>query len=251
MPVFTAFQNTDIQGLNDNLLLALSGGIPGTGLATEATLLQVRDNLTTGGNSAAVLLALINTNAGNIATYTNNTVTELSNILAKLNGSIQVKGKLISSDINLTRPANVTAYTALDAVSDSTSAPTVLTFANIVTTAGDTGYITKALIVTDQSTNIARFKLHLFNTAPTAINDNAAQTILYANRATYIGYISWNACGTEGTGSDCAYSLADTLRLAFTSGATTSLFGLLETLDGFTPASGQKFYIKLLNDANG
>lgn len=145
----------------------------------------------------------------------------------------------------LTRPADTTAYAAKDAISNSTSAPTYLTFANLARVSGGSGYIVKAQLMTNQSTNVAQYRLHLFNTAPTAINDNSPYTLLWANRASRVGYIDFGAAATEGSGSDAANSQNDTARLHFVTSGSASLFGILETLSAFTPASDQVFYIAL------
>jgi hypothetical protein len=154
--------------------------------------------------------------------------------------------RLASATAAFTRPADTNAYAANDAVANSTSAPAVLTFANLVRVGGQGGYITKARIWTDQSTCAARFRLHLWNVTQTPINDNAAFTLLWANRAAYVGSITFAAAATEGSGSDAAAAADATLRLPFV--ATGSLVGLLETLDIFTPASGQRFFIELTAD---
>lgn len=150
------------------------------------------------------------------------------------------------------RPADTNAYAALDAVANSTtaSAVTILTFASMGARPGGSGFITKAKLQTDQSTCVARFRLHLFNSAtPTIPADNAAFTHKFADASLYLGCIDFDACRTEGAGSDGAYSLNTTIRLHFTCGAAlTSLFGLLETIDVFTPASGQNFRIALATD---
>jgi hypothetical protein len=163
----------------------------------------------------------------------------------------KVGGNMTTAAVTLTRPANTTAYTAKDAVSNSTSSPTVLTFSDLARVNAGSGYIVKARLMTNQSTNTARYRLHLFDTAPTAINDNAAYTLLWANRATRIGYVDFAACQTEGSGSDAANSRNDTVRLPFVcASASRAVYGLLETLDAFTPASGQLFYIALTADNN-
>ena len=152
------------------------------------------------------------------------------------------------STVELTRPSDTTAYAAKDAVTNSTTAPTVLTFSNLTKRTGSEGYIVKARLLTDQSTNTARFRLNLYKTAPTAINDNSPHTMLYTNAANRIGYIDFAAASTEGTGSTGAGALNAEIRLPFTSGSATAIYGMLETLDAFTPASGQKFYIELTAD---
>lgn len=162
----------------------------------------------------------------------------------------EVGGRMNSASPSFSRPADTTAYAAKDAVSDSTSSPTVLSF-DLARVAAGSGYIVRALLITNQSTCTARFRLHLFRTSPTAINDNSPQTLLWANRTASASYIDFSACATEGTGSDCAQSLNDTVRLpVIFAGGSTTIYGLLETLDAFTPASGQSFTIKLNADVN-
>lgn len=163
----------------------------------------------------------------------------------------EVGGKMAVVGVTLTRPADTTAYAAKDAVSDSTSAPTVLTFANLARINAGSGYIVKARLMTNQSANIARFRLHLYHTAPTAINDNAAHALLWANRANRIGYIDFSACQTEGSGSDAANGVNDAVRLSFVcASGSRAVYGLLETLDAFTPASAQVLYVELTADLN-
>jgi hypothetical protein len=163
----------------------------------------------------------------------------------------EVGGKLTTSTASFTRPADTTAYAAKDAVSNSTTAPTVLTFTGAGRAAGGTGYITGVRLTTDQSTNGAQFRLHLYAIAPTAINDNAAQTLLWADRAKRIGYIDIGPLVTEGAGSDAAGALNADIRLPYKCDtADTHLYGLLETLTAFTPASAQNFHIALALDQN-
>lgn len=154
-----------------------------------------------------------------------------------------------TSSVEITRPADATAYAAFDAVASSSTAPTILTFSNINPSSFQNCYITKAKLFTDQSANTARFRLGIYISSVTAVNDNAQQTLLYANNGIKIGSIDFDACSTEGTGSTGAASLNTTIRLPFLISGTT-IYALLETLDAFTPASGQKFWIELTTDCN-
>jgi hypothetical protein len=182
--------------------------------------------------------------------------------IASNQSALAVKGNIIVSSLTLTRPADSNAYIAKDVVSNSTSSPSVLTFTNIVSTGGQSGYLVKGRLLTNQSTNVARFRLHLYTVAPTAIADNAPFTLLATNAANRIGYIDFPACQTEGSGSDAAnsmYTIGTLNNLTIQSpqgaipfvSATRSLFGILETLDAFIPASEQTFFIELTADVNG
>lgn len=176
----------------------------------------------------------------------------LAVVVASDQAAVPVGGTTATTSVTRTRPADTTAYTALDTVADSTSAATVITFTNMARANGGSGYITKALLKTDQSTNVASFRLHLYNAAPgTLINDNAAFTDLWVDNAAYIGYIDFDPCSTETASSTAAKSLNNSIRLAFVcGGSTTSLFGVLQTRTAFTPASAQNFLIKLTAEQN-
>ena len=152
-----------------------------------------------------------------------------------------------TSSASFARPADTTPYSALDVVSDSTSAPTVLTFTGVGRSAGAGGIITKARILTDLKTCTARFRLHLYSVAPTAINDNSPMLALWANRAVRVGKIDFVAMTTEDpTSSTAAYSEFVDIPLPFNCATgSNKLYGILETLDIFTPASAQNFFIEL------
>lgn len=152
------------------------------------------------------------------------------------------------------RPADTTAYAALDAVSNSTSAPTILTFAGAARVNGGSGYIVKAQICTDLAICTALFRLHLFNLSTIAAkNDNAQYDSLWTSRAARVGYIDFSACSQEGTGSTSAFSIValSTGPLPYVcDAADTALYGLLQSRGIWTPASAQNFNIQLMVDKN-
>lgn len=164
-------------------------------------------------------------------------------------GEVGTNGVRVS--VELTRPADTTAYAINDVVSNSTTSPTVLTFSNVARVNAGSGYIVKARILTDQKANVAAFRLHLFHTSPTATNDNAAYPLLYANAANRIGYIDFPAMNTEDATTSTAANTLWTGQLHFVcASASRDIYGVLETKTVFTPASGQKFYIELNSDNN-
>ena len=165
----------------------------------------------------------------------------------------QLFNKVIAVEFN--RPANTTAYTAKDAISNATSSPSLITFSGITPDISQFGYITKIRLMTNNvnwaSTNAAVIKLHLYKNPVTAINDNDAFTLLYANRASRIGTITFSALSTEGTGSDAAIAIW-TGALAFESRpSNNTIYGMLE-VDSFsgtlTPTNAQSFFIEITTD---
>lgn len=145
------------------------------------------------------------------------------------------------------RPADTTAYTAMDAVANSTTVPAVMTLAVLVNVSHwGGGLIRRIRLTTDQAACVARFKVHFFrSTTLTLSNDNAAFKKLAANWSAKVGEWTSVALTTEGTGSDIAGAEDATLNLPFTS-TDGNLYALLETLDGFTPASAQNFWLEIV-----
>ena len=137
----------------------------------------------------------------------------------------------------------------MDAVSNDTATPAPISFENAARVAGGSGYITKAKIFTNVSTNNIRYRLNLYSSAPAAIADNALFTRLWTDRANLVGWIDFDGMTTEGTGSNAAVSITSSIRLPYRCAGTT-LFGLLETRDAFTPTSGQQFSIELTVETN-
>ncbi|RYD57028.1 MAG: hypothetical protein EOP56_09480 [Sphingobacteriales bacterium] len=163
----------------------------------------------------------------------------------------EVGGNTVVVAASFTRPSDTAPYTALDVVGNTGTAA-VITFSGLARINGGSGYITKLRIMTDQSTNTARYRLHLYSVAVTAIADNSPFTLLWTNRANRIGAISVDAgLITEGTGSTAAYGGTSTVRMAYKAATgATAIYGILETLDAFTPASAQNFYIELTAENN-
>ena len=160
---------------------------------------------------------------------------------------LPVGGKSLTSTCTFTRPADTTAYSINDVIADSTSAPTVISFTNIARAVGGQSYIVKVRIMTDQKTCTARMRLALFQTAPTLINDNSPKTRLWANRVISLGSIDFDPMTTEdATNSTAASAMWTSAPVNIVcDAASTTIYGILSTLDAFTPASAQQFYIAI------
>lgn len=164
----------------------------------------------------------------------------------------QVSGNLVTIAREFTRPANTTAYTAGDAVGDSTSALTMQELANAARVSGGSGYIVGVRLATDKKSITPRIRVHFFSAnGATLANDNEAWKDLYADSSKRVGYVDLPAMttGTDTTNSDMSRSLDLTVRVPYVCNAT-SLYYVLEALDAFTPASGQKFNLTVTCDRN-
>lgn len=164
----------------------------------------------------------------------------------------EVGGNLAMIATEFTRPSDTTAYAANDVVSDSTSATTMQALANAARASGGSGYITGVRVTTDKKSITPRIRVHFFNTTgATLAADNAAWKEVYADASKRIGYVDLPAMTTaaDTTNSDMSRTLDLGVRIPYTCVAT-SLYYVLEALDAFTPASGEKFTVTIFADRN-
>lgn len=166
-----------------------------------------------------------------------------------------VSGMLVVKSVELTRPADTTAYAANDVVSDSTSATTPLTIAGVARFNGGSGYIVGMRLVTNLKSITPHIRVHLLSSIAslTVAADNVAYKAVYADIAKRIGSYDLAALSTpaDTTNSDLSGVTDFTMRIPFICGAAVAdIYVVLETLDIFTPASGEKFTLFLDLDQN-
>lgn len=124
---------------------------------------------------------------------------------------------------------------------------------------GGNGYIVKARLMTDLTTFLDQVRVHIYSKPVAAILDNALFTLLWANRASRLGYIDLPALATEGSGSDAAAAVATSNDAGsklplFVQNAESvlddDLWFVPTTLGTGTPSSGQNFYFEFTVDNN-
>lgn len=153
-------------------------------------------------------------------------------------------GNIIASETSFTRPSDTTTYAAGDAVNNSTSAPTVLTFTNIARASGLGGVIESATMsLSTRATLAGVFELWLFDTTVTMTNDNTAWGISDANLNTAIGCINFSVRVDGDASSNCIYQ-ATNIGIAYKC-TTTSLFGVLVARNAYVPGNAEVFTIRL------
>lgn len=179
---------------------------------------------------------------------------DLRPIVVGTDGSMISGGTLQRVSVELTRPSDTNAYTAGDVVSNDTTTTTLLVLTNALRVAAGSGYIVRASLTTDKKSITPRLRVHLFNASnPTVAGDNVAHKEVYADAGKRLGYFDLPAMTTavDTTNSDMSRTVDNTLRHAVVAAAATrTLYAVLETLDAFTPASGEKFTLTLMIDCN-
>lgn len=155
------------------------------------------------------------------------------------------------SAVTITRPANTTAYTALDVVGQAdedvaaNAGSAILEFLN----AGDAGGFAKinsADIRVDLAAipaSMTTMLLHLYDAAPDAVLDNAAFALSSAgDRGKYLGSITFTPADLGATLWHSVDAVNKQVKLA---DGSTSLFGVLQTTGGYTPTSGEVIRVSL------
>lgn len=144
----------------------------------------------------------------------------------------------------VTRPANVTAYTAGDVVGG------VIAFSDMASVAaGRDVVITTASLRIDVSaipSGMTSFRLHLYSvTPPSAIADNAAWDLPSGDRASYLGYVD---VGSPADAGSTLYCQVDAINKQLRLGAAESaLYGYLVTNGAYTPAGNSEVYVPTLH----
>jgi hypothetical protein len=166
--------------------------------------------------------------------------------------------KIISA--SMTRPADTAVYASGDAVTTSTSAPVVMTFANVGRFNAGGGMVMAAMLLSSSNQGTKPdLELWLFNASPAPDNDNAAFTPTDAELATLQGVIEFKGVtksyvgdATAGAGGNVMIpgtqggTTWPGLQIPFVCGAAaTSLYGLLVARNAYTPTSAEIFTVML------
>jgi hypothetical protein len=156
---------------------------------------------------------------------------------------------MIMGSDSYARPNNTTAYSDGDALSDSTSAPTVLNFANVVREAGGFGRVHSTKVVVDNAATgpTTGYTLLLFHTAPTAVNDNAAMDISPANMLNCVGTYTLTTAESVSATSSKIYHNNNVDHDVFfqAAAADKDLYGLLMVDGTYTPVAESVFTVEI------
>jgi hypothetical protein len=150
---------------------------------------------------------------------------------------------LAAAVVNKTRPGDTTAYAVGDAI--DLASPTGWVFTGLGRASGLGIVVVRAELLTDQAANVAAYRLHLFNAAPTYIADNAAYIPTLASLVNRIGYIDFPAAASHGTSLAASQVSGDVVLAGAVASGANALYGILEARTIFTPANAQNFRITL------
>lgn len=170
-------------------------------------------------------------------------------VAVALSSSAPARGVGYSPSVTFARTADTAAYLANDVIGvNAAGSPgsAILTLANAGPAGGIVQLLTAELAVnrnTLPAGSPGGFLLHLYSGSPTAILDNAPFSAAAADWSLYRGSVAFGAAAVIGGGFMYAPPVdfaGRVIRLT-----TSSLFGVLQTLGAFTPASGTEYSLRI------
>lgn len=152
-------------------------------------------------------------------------------------------------DVTVTRPNDTTAYAANDELSDSTSAPAVITVTGAArASGGSVRLISARLIDSSNQATKPQLLIFLFDTTTTPGNDNSAFAPSDSVMNTCVGVLPFNIWypgdDTSGaTGNAVSPYMGPVLNIK-TSGSA-NLFARIKVLNAYTPTAQEAFKLRL------
>jgi len=216
---------------------AIASGMLGWLDAITTSTQQTRDNV------GDVGVAAVTTNTtGSVSGKLRGIVAILADVWDSTATALKVRSVAVvfNREATLTRPANTTVYTAGDAVTDTGGA--IRTFTNIASANGKGARIDNAVMI--YQTLIAApgyFELWLLDTTCTPTTDNAAFAPDDGESATVVAIIPFNLISNAA--ANMVYQSDGVPRTVKCAAGTTSLFGLVKTPNGYTPAANSETMI--------
>ena len=152
-----------------------------------------------------------------------------------------VAGFAGTATATITRPADAALYAANDAFSDSTTAPTScgFTLASMCRASGGSGVLTDATFIYSTAQVVAG-TIFIYDSAPTAQNDNAAWSVTDADQLKLVGTIPFVTVADALN----SYHNVQNLNMGYTCSGTVNLRYMVKITTSYTPASGDTLTIR-------
>lgn len=146
--------------------------------------------------------------------------------------------EFVTATVDVTRPADITAYAIDDCISNSTSAPTAFTIANAAKAAGGSGIITDITVLSNNDPGTAlQAEIFLFDSSVASPNDNAAFQVSDSDARKCIGKVPFVL---EDIGNN-EFFHAQGVNVGFTCVGSADLRFLLRAKNAYAPANGETF----------
>lgn len=155
---------------------------------------------------------------------------------------------LFTPSQSFTRPTNTTAYQAADLVANDVDAADVLPLTWGLNHFGKAGFFIRAARLYKSSTTVtaASFRLHLFTASPGVPTNGDNGALAVASAADFLDSVAIDLSSGAfvGTAGVSKRSAATAIGVWLPPGSN-QIFGLLEALGAYAPASGETFRVTL------
>jgi hypothetical protein len=143
---------------------------------------------------------------------------------------------------SIARTADTSAYAAGDAIGiDAAGSPgsALINFGIVVTQRLKIEDVRLRIDRATVPSGMGAFRLHLYVGAPAALLDNAAWDLVAADRDKYLGYAELPTPAVAGASTLWTQALGVDMRNWIA--ASGDLYGILQTVAGYTPGSGEVY----------
>ncbi|MDQ0305346.1 hypothetical protein [Ancylobacter polymorphus] len=166
----------------------------------------------------------------------------LATLATSANQDIQNAG-IKTATTSITRPADTTAYTAGDAIANSTSAPSAggFVFSGIARASGKSGIMADLVVTSSNPAGGLSGEVYIFDSSVTAVNDNAAFAISDAEAKTLVAKIPFTLSANTNNSSAQVTNLA----IGFETVGSANLYFLVRATSAYTPISGEELTFRL------
>lgn len=249
--------STNATQVNGNTILA-GNGVTGTGsirvtVSSDNAPFAVKTDQTTHGTTD--LVASDQTKIGGVAISVGNGVsgTGVQRVTLASDSTGQVAlatgantigavyGFAGTATTTITRPADANAYAANDAFADSTSAPTSggFTLSNMCRASGGSGLLTDLVFIYSTASAVSG-ELWIYDSAPTAQNDNAAWSVSDSDQLKLVAKVPFS---TVADAVNAVYT-ANGLSIGYTCSGSANLRYMVKITTAYTPASGDTLTVR-------
>jgi hypothetical protein len=216
--------------------VAAAHGAQATAVALAVSV-ATDDALMGTANDAAITAGATGTNSAKLRSISR----DIGTVAGAVSGSrMEVTSTGRRVRLQVTRPANTTAYTAGDVIGTGSTA--ALTFASLGPASKEIFLTSIDLTheVTAVPAGMTSFRLHLYNaTPPSALADNAAWDLPSGDLTNYMGYVDFGVIAD--VGSNLFVQVDNTLKQV-TTDASGNVYGYLVTNGGWTPGANSTVF---------
>lgn len=168
--------------------------------------------------------------------------------------SFRSPNSLAAISANFTRPSNTTQYAVGDLIANNTAAASVVPLSWAASPQRAGFYVVGVrLHKSDHDLTSAQFRIHLYKASPTftSAGDNGVfSTVVATGNSDWLGSFDGTMVASHADGDSVVCVPTEGVILPAALAAGTTIYGLIEALATYTPASAEVFTAELIVEQN-